>query len=153
MNVQHRVCIGLVCNKAWENECFATPCWCFWYLGEMLKIEYISACMHTSGSNFISQKQRMVFTFSTLQVIATVLRFPLFALWCIDFSLAILSVGDTWLPLSRLLCSPSSWITSLLLFCWFAKCWTWTEERGCSDVKLRDSCPIWSAIRCLQHLK
>lgn len=104
-----------------KNECFTTPCWCVWCLGKMLKIEHICTCMDTSGSNFISQKQRMVFTFSTWsQVIATLLRFPLFALWCTDFSLAILSAGETSLPL--LSCQQSSWLDDLfvafLLACW-----------------------------------
>lgn len=71
--------------------------------------------MDTSGSNFISQKQRMVFTFSTwLQVTSTLLRFPLFALWGIDFSLAILSAGETWLPL--LSSQQSSWLDDLCHF-------------------------------------
>lgn len=117
MSVQYIVFIWYVwaVNEAWENACFTTPCWCFWYLGKMLKIEHICACMDTSGSNFISQKQRMVFTFSTwLQVISTLLRFPLFALRCIDFSLAILSAGETWLPL--LSSEQSSWLDDLCHF-------------------------------------
>lgn len=105
---------------------------------DCLEITYLcgTICMDTSGSNFISQKQRMAFTFSKLQVNASLVGFPPLAHWCTDLSLAILPAGDAWLPARRL-----RGLGDLFsVFPWPGRAvWTEEEERdgGCWKVNVR----------------
>lgn len=114
-----------------------------------LKITYlcVTICMDTSGSNFISQKQRMAFTFSKLQVNASLVGFPPLAHWCTDLSLAILPAGDAWLP-ARSLRGLGDLFSG---FPW-ARCSVWTEEeeerdRGCWKLNVRQV--AWWGLLCV----
>lgn len=104
-----------------------------------------TGCMDTSGSNFISQKQRMVLTFSRVGNNASLVRFRLLAHCWTDFSLAILPVGNTWLP-AAVSFSTLSGLVKLSHVFLLAGCFIWAETSKKKKKKSKGCCIVSQKI-------